>query len=188
MSSQLPPESVLADAVQLMAPEPKPTFRMPKLWDSGEPPCATAVKLSALCESRICAVDGLTVNVTGTTTVLPAPVTVTVPEYVPTVKLVGSAVTLSATGDVGDAVPLKGETLSQVPPPAVLVTVKGRVPPPVSWTCICWLTALNPTALDKLMLCVSTPSVGGLAAVTVSDTAMVAVGGVAADEVTVTVP
>ena len=76
--SQLPPEIVVAVAVQLM--EPCPVLRMPKFCESGTPPCATAVKLKALCESRMMAVGALTDKVTGTLMVLPAPLIVTVPE------------------------------------------------------------------------------------------------------------
>ena len=65
-------------AVQLM--EPCPVLRMPKFCDSGTPPCATAVKLKAVCDTRMMAVGALTDNVTGTLIVLPAPVIVTVPE------------------------------------------------------------------------------------------------------------
>ena len=76
--SQLPPERVVAVAVQLM--EPCPTLRMPNFCGRGTPPCATAVKLKALCEIRIMAVGALTDKVTGMPIVLPAPVTLTVPE------------------------------------------------------------------------------------------------------------
>ena len=75
--SQLPPDSVLAVAVQLS--DPWPMFRMPKLPGKGTPPCATALKLKPLCETRMTAVGALTDNVTATLTVLPAPVIVMVP-------------------------------------------------------------------------------------------------------------
>ena len=76
--SQLPPEMVVAVALQLM--EPCPMLRMPKFCGRGTPPCATAVKLKPLCETRIMAVGALTDRVTGMLMLLPAPVTVIVPE------------------------------------------------------------------------------------------------------------
>src|ERR1035438_4283615 len=79
--SQLPPFSVVAVAVQLMAP--CPMLRMPKFCASGMPPCATAVKLKALWESSMVAAGALTDRVTGTVLLLPPPVIVTAPLYVP---------------------------------------------------------------------------------------------------------
>ena len=76
--SQLPPESVEAVAVQLM--EPCPVLSMPTFCGRGTPPCATAVKLKALCETRMLALGAMTDKVTGTLTLLPAPEIVIVPE------------------------------------------------------------------------------------------------------------
>ena len=59
--------------------EPCPVFRMPKFCASGMPPWATAVKVKALCESRMTAAGALTDKVTGMPMLLPAPATVTVP-------------------------------------------------------------------------------------------------------------
>jgi hypothetical protein len=77
--SQLPPVSVAAAAVQLM--EPCPVLRMPKFCGSGTPPCATALKLNPLWESRMAAVGtpADTDRITGILMLLPAPVMVTVP-------------------------------------------------------------------------------------------------------------
>src|SRR5512147_1006643 len=48
--SQLPPESVEADAVQ--DSDPWPVLSTPMLCARGMPPCAAAVKLSPVCDSR----------------------------------------------------------------------------------------------------------------------------------------
>ena len=76
--SQLPPESVVAAAVQLK--EPCPVLRMPKFCGSGTPPCATAVKLKAVCESRMMAAGALIDKVTGNVDGLARAGDVTVPE------------------------------------------------------------------------------------------------------------
>jgi hypothetical protein len=131
---------------------------------------------------------GFTDKVTGMSMVLPVPVMVTVPEYVPGSSEPGEAIIVSEAGEEGAAVPLEGETLSQDPLPAVTAAVKDKEPLPVFKTCNCWVRgALGCVAL-KLRFCLSTPSAAGVPGCIASVTETVAVDGTALAAVMVTVP
>lgn len=84
----------------------------------------------------------LTDSVIGIVTEDPPAVSVTAPEYVPTVNTPGLLVTVRLAGDDAVIVPLAGETVSQAPPETVdEVAAKDSVPPPLldTLTCRDWL-------------------------------------------------
>ena len=92
--------------------DPCPVFSIPKFCGSGEPPCATAVNVSPLCDSKALGPVPTIASVTLTAMLCPVVALVTLidPLYVPAVREPGIAVTVRSVGFAAVAVPLGGET------------------------------------------------------------------------------
>src|ERR1051326_3475548 len=120
-------------------------LRIPKLCGRGKPPCATAVNVRPVCESRIFCGGALIARVTGMLNCWPllAPAIAMLPEYVPGARMPGVAVTVNVAPAAGVTVPLTGEICSQFPPVLTkAVAVNATEPAPWFETVSCAIAML----------------------------------------------
>lgn len=112
-----PPDVVDAEAENFNGPDPR--LRIVRVWPDGFPPPVMLWKRKPVCESCKVACAPLTTTVTGTSNCDCCRVIDTVPRYVPTLRLLGSTVTITELVEVGPTFPPADDTESQFPPEPV---------------------------------------------------------------------